>query len=619
MEVELVEIRDFVSRHHPFDLLSIDLLNELTEMLEARYLRRGDKFPPQDNKAFYLYMVRSGAIELFDTEEQLLGRLGEGDLYTAQCRLSGDDGRANHRALEDSLVYQISCENLKAMCARNQEFGHYFEANAGERMRLAASYALPSSAEIDVSGMTVEIGKLVKRKPITLNIEVSIRHAAQVMTEHNVSSIMLTSEGKLAGILTDRDLRRRCVAAGIDFERPVREVMSGNLQTMRSDDLVLNELMKMTRSGINHIPVVDDDNIVGMLTASDLTHNSSANPAYMNTEIRRAASVDELKMILRRLPELQLLLANTGISAHHIGETISSITDMLTTRLIELAQKDLGPEPVPFVWVSGGSQARHEQSSHSDQDNAMILSDDVRDEHLPYFAELAKRVCDGLNDCGFIYCPGDAMAMNDQWRQPRSVWRGYFREWIEAPEPMALMLSCIFFDLRAVHGDFQLHRELQNMVLEMTKNSTLFTAHMVGNALKHRPPIGFFRAFVLIQDGEHDNTFDIKHRGTVPIIDVARVLALAEGIPRVNTSERLKALGGTPSMSAEMSNNLLDAFEFISNLRVRHQAAQISRGVEADNFLPPDKLSSLERKHLKDAFEVIKQAQESLGNRYKLG
>ena len=108
MEVVLVEIRDFVSRYHPFDVLSVDILNELTRMLEARYLRRGEKFPPRDNQAFYLYMVRSGAIELHDADGQFLGRLGEGDLYTAQCRLTGSDNGSNHSALEDSLIYQIS-------------------------------------------------------------------------------------------------------------------------------------------------------------------------------------------------------------------------------------------------------------------------------------------------------------------------------------------------------------------------------------------------------------------------------------------------------------------------------------------------------------------------------
>lgn len=617
MEVELVEIRNFMSRHHPFDKVSIDLLNEITKMLEARYLRRGDVFPPSDNRAPYLYMIRSGAIELYDAGHQFQGRLGEGDLYTDQCRLNDSDHSSHHKALEDSLVYQISCENIKALCARDAVLCHHLEANRGERMRQAASYSAPDTS-IDVAGMTIKIGELIRRSPITLDVGASIRQTAQAMSEHNVSSIVLTREGELAGILTDRDLRRRCVAAGVDFERPVAEIMTSELLTMRSDDLVLQALMTMTRSRINHILIVDDGRMVGMLTSSDLTRYSSANPAYMNTGIRRAASVDELQLILQRLPELQLMLANSGISAHHIGETISSISDALTVRLIELAQQDIGPEPVPFVWVSGGSQARNEQSSHSDQDNALILSDEAREEHMPYFAELAKRVCDGLDACGFIYCPGDAMAINDRWRQTQSVWRGYFREWIETPEPMALMLSCIFFDLRPVHGDFSLHEELKNMILELSEKNTVFIAHMVSNALKHRPPIGFFRTFVLINDGENDKTFDIKHRGIVPITDIARVLALAEGVGRVNTSRRLEAIAGTRSMSLEMSRNLLDALKFISNLRIRHQADQISRGVDADNFLPPDSLSSLERKYLKDAFEAIKDAQESLGNRYKL-
>ena len=176
----------------------------------------------------------------------------------------------------------------------------------------------------------------------------------------------------------------------------------------------------------------------------------------------------------------------------------------------------------------------------------------------------------------------------------------------------------IFFDLRPVHGDFSLHKKLQKKILKMTSQNSLFIAHMVNNALKLRPPLGFFRTFVLIHDGEHDNTFDIKHRGIAPITDLARLLCLAEGIDKVNTTERLMALSGTSSMSAQMSANLQDALEFIASLRIRHQADQIRSSIKADNFMPPDKLSSLERKHLKDSFDIIKEMQESLERRYKL-
>lgn len=617
MEIELVEIRDFIAEHHPFQLLTNDQLNELTEKLEVRYLRRGKSFPPQDNDTPHLYIVRTGAVELRDEDNNLIGQLEEGDIYSAECQSDAMTGASSHRTLEDSFIYQLPCTEFKLLCAQSEEFSLHFEEDITERLQKAAK-SNRQNADISFARMTVEIGELVKKAPVLLDVNHTIQQAAEVMTAHRVSSIMLTQDEKLAGILTDRDLRSRCVARAMDVSSPVTDIMSRQIITMRSDDLVLHALMTMTKKQINHLPVVNDDEIIGMLTASDLTRHTSTNPAFMTSQIRKSESLDELQKILLRLPALQQTLATSGVTARHIGETISCITDALTIRLIEMAQEEMGPEPVPFVWVSGGSQARHEQSSHSDQDNALILSDKVTEKDMPYFTELAKRTCDALDACGFVHCPGDAMAMNEKWCQPYSVWQKYFKDWIETPDPMALMLSSIFFDLRPVHGDLSLHKSLHADMLKLTAKNSLFIAHMVTNALTHRPPVGFFRTFVLIRDGEHDNTFDIKHRGIVPITDIARVLALAEGIGKVNTTERIEALSKTRSMSQEMAMNLIDALEFIANLRIRHQANQISNDKAPDNYLPPDQLSSLERKHLKDAFIIIKDAQESLRTRYSM-
>ena len=617
MEIELVEIRDFIAEQHPFDLLTIDQLNEITLKLEVRYMRRGQSFPPKNNKTSCLYIMRRGAVELRDADNKLMGKLGEGDIYTAECQFMDFAGSSSHLAVEDSFIYQLPCDELKSLFEQSEEFRHYFEADLNQRLQKAAR-GNNYDADVGLASMTIGISEILKKEPIMLDINSSIQQAASVMSEHRVSSIMITEDGKLSGLVTDRDLRSRCVAQAKDVSLPVSEIMSRELITMRSDDLVLHALMTMTKTHVNHIPVVDDGDIIGMLTASDLTSHNSANPAFMTSQIRKSKNLEELRKILLRLPALQQTLASSGVTARHIGETISLITDALTIRLIEIAQKDMGPEPVPFVWVCGGSQARHEQSSHSDQDNALIISDRVTDKDMPYFSELAKRVCDALDACGFVHCPGDAMAMNEKWCQPYSVWKKYFKHWIETPDPMALMLSSIFFDLRAVHGDVSLHKKLQGDMLKLTAKNSLFIAHMVTNALGHKPPIGFFRTFVLIHDGEHDNTFDIKHRGIVPITDIARVLALAEGIDKVNTTERLEALSGTSSMSREMALNLIDALEFIANLRIKHQANQIRNNQPPDNYMPPDDLSSLERKHLKDAFGIIKDAQESLEKRYSM-
>lgn len=250
----------------------------------------------------------------------------------------------------------------------------------------------------------------------------------------------------------------------------------------------------------------------------------------------------------------------------------------------------------------------------------MILDDSYdAAKHGEYFAELSKYVADGLNAAGYVYCPGEMMATTDKWRQPLAVWKKYFRGWIEEPEPMALMLSSVFFDLRPVHGETALFEELRALILEKARANRLFVAHMVGNALKHEPPLGFFRNFVLIRGGEHDHQLDLKHAGVVPIVDIARIYALEGGIAEVNTLDRLRTESDARVLSPEGRRDLQDAYEFIAGTRLKHQAAQIREGARPDNYLTPDELSQFERSNLKDAFSVVKTIQSALANAYGTG
>jgi len=615
MEVELIEIRQFLEQHPPFSVLTDDQLDELPADIEIRYLRRGKPFPPDEG---YLYLVRSGAIELRDPDGEICEKLGEGDLYTTSCQLLDFSRNCAGSAAEDTLVYMTTCARLKRLCRSSPEFNRHFSDSLRDRLRRAVSNT-QETATGDMYSMTVEVRDLIRMKPVSVEAAATIQQTAEIMSEKNVSSVMVVENGNLAGIITDRDLRRRCVAAGRPTDEPARSIMTANPQTVQAHNLMVQALMTMTRLHVHHLPVMDGDELVGMLTATDLARQQSTNSAYIAVDIRKASTVEDLAQASSRLPALQMQLANASATALHIGEAISCITDSITVRLLEMAEERLGPPPVPYVWLAGGSQARHEQSSHSDQDNALLIADDMRPEHDEYFAQLAQFVSDGLDTCGFVYCPGDAMATNPKWRQPLRVWRQYFSDWVSRPEPMALMLSSIFFDLRPVRGQDALFRRLQNEVLSKTKGNTIFLAYMAANALQHRPPLGFFRTFVLIHGGDHDDTFDIKHRGIVPITDIARVYALSEGLKAANTTERLRAAIETGALSRDMGESLEDALEFIASLRVRHQADLLARGEPADNYLPPEHLSRLEREHLKDAFKVIQSMQSTLESRYQAG
>ena len=153
-------------------------------------------------------------------------------------------------------------------------------------------------------------------------------------------------------------------------------------------------------------------------------------------------------------------------------------------------------------------------------------------------------------------------------------------------------------------------------MLKTTQRSTLFIAHLSRNALNLRPPLGFFRDFVLIQDGENKATLDLKHNGIAPIVDLARIYALSEGIASVNTIERLQQAAGTPSLTKASAANLIDAYEFLSMLRMMHQANKLQQGKQPNNYLSPKEISKLEREHLKDAFKLIKTMQDSRQSTY---
>ncbi|GIX24119.1 MAG: histidine kinase [Caldimonas sp.] len=458
------------------------------------------------------------------------------------------------------------------------------------------------------------------RAPVTVPPTASVREAAQLMQQQGVSSVLVVEQGRLFGLVTDRDLRNRVVAAGLDPSRPVLDIATLAPLTLDESRPAIEALMLMAQHNIHHLPLMNGSRVTGLVTARDLTERHGTTAVFLVGEIYKQADLDGLVRLSRRLPELQRHLAAADASAHATGHLITAVTDAFTIRLIQLAENRLGPPPVDYVWVAAGSQARCEQTAKTDQDNCLIL-DDGYDEarHGAYFEAFARWVCDGLAACGYVHCPGEMMAMTPAWRQPLRRWRQYFRTWIDEPEPKALMLTCVFFDLRAVHGRADWLDSLRGHMLDRTRGNGIFLAHMVGNALAHRPPRGLFGGIAPIRSGEHRGAIDLKHTGIVPIVDLARIYALAAALKEVNTQERLQRAADSGEISADGARDLRQALEFLAALRIRHQAGQIAQGRAPDNFLVVERLSHFERSQLKEAFDIVHTLQSVLEQRFQSG
>ncbi|PHR83979.1 MAG: hypothetical protein COA59_08505 [Colwellia sp.] len=617
MDIELSEISSFIQGIPPFDTLPKPSLAKLIRELSINYVRKGEMLPPKGINEPRLYIVRKGALSCMTHDGELISRLGEGDLCTEFCKqilhIPNDIEQRAPRQIqsdEDCLVYSLDCKVISELTEKFPSIDDYFSYNSSQRLKQKMS-KVNEEAVISSSLMNTSVSDFYHSPVAGIDATQSIQDAAIKMTEHGYSCLVVLDNTKSIGIVTDKDIRRRCVAAGLPITAYISEIMTQNMSTIDLKNNAYDALMLMTSKRIHHLPVTKQGEVVGMVTVTDLMNNEGHNAVNFSSIIHKAKSLDALIEISILLPKLQIRLAKLGASADHVGKSISAITMAFTKRLIEMAEEKYGPAPVPYAWLAAGSQARQEQLAHSDQDNGIIICDSMKPYDDAWFESLAHFVCDGLASCGFIYCPGDIMATNPKWRQPTKVWQKYFDGWVDTPTPQALLNSSVFFDLETICGDASLLDTVRTNLLRKTTKSSLFIAHLSKNALGLRPPLGFFRDFVLKQNGKHKDTLDLKHNGIAPIVDLARIYALSQGISAVNTIERIKQAAGSAAISTSSAENLIDAYEFLGFLRVNHQANRLVKGLEPDNYLSPKELSKLEREHLKDAFKVIKTLQDS--------
>ena len=613
MSIELEEIAEFLKQHHPFDLLPDDVIESLPKRLTARYFRAGTKVLSPEQQCLHLYIIRTGGTETRDPDGQLLARLSEGECFGVRAMFRKGRAANNITTLEDSLCYLLPEKDFHDLAGKYPQFNYFFAQMGGDRLRRGMQM-IESRDDDQLKLMSVKVADLIARDLVSIDRSATILDAGKLMCDERVSCLLITQNGdEIAGIITDRDLRNRVIAQARSFDEPVTAIMTDKPISIHPDDYAFDALLTMTRNNIRHLPVLKDGKAVGMITTNNLLARQSLSAVYMAGKISKLNDPADMAKVIAQVPELLSHLIEAGATSQNAGHIVTTLSDAATVRLLQLAEEKLGPPPVPYVWMAGGSQGRQEQTAISDQDNCLILDDTyVEETHGAYFKALAEFVCDGLNDVGYIFCPGDMMAKTAEWRQPAKVWQNYFNKWIEQPEPKALMLCSVWFDLRPIHGTKSLFDDLHRIIVSRAKDNRIFQAYLVGNAMTHHVPLGFFKNFVMIRGGEHDSTLDLKHNGVVPIVDLARIHALANGVDEVNTFDRLRAVKAFPSISTQGASDLLDAFEFISITRLKHQVRQIRQGHAPDNFLHPESLSAFERTHLKDAFSVIKNLQSAL-------
>jgi CBS domain-containing protein len=457
------------------------------------------------------------------------------------------------------------------------------------------------------STLTIPVKHFIKGPPIFVASSANVAQAAQVMQSARVGSALVMTEPP--GIVTDRDLRGRVLAQGLGPDTPITQIMTQPLKTIDSDSPAFAALRLMLEENIHHIPIVEEGKIIGVISSSDLLFHQATNPIYLRGVIDDLEKPADLAHYGAEIAALVEALFRSGLGAIQISHIVSTLNDALVKRLIALTLAKFGPAPAPYSWIVFGSEGRLEQTLLTDQDNALIYAEESGTAHA-YFAAVAKEVVDGLIQAGFPPCAGGFMATN--WCKPVAAWQELFTQWTRLPKPDALLDAAIFFDFRAVAGSVSV--EPLEQIIAAAKSQKLFLAHMARGALDFYPPLGFFNRL-----RSEDGKVDLKRGGIAPVVALARVGALAAGSRERSTLERLRVVPASGAfLSSEDATALGEIFPFLFNLRLQQQLNSMATKRAIDHTVPLAELSNLTRRHLKEAFAVIKRIQDAVRAAWQL-
>ena len=611
MALDLKDMADFLQQTPPFDQLDEQRFEYALDHVEAMYVNQhncAEVLRPDDAQ---LFVVRSGAFDLLDNRNNQIERLETGDLFGYTALLTGRSSSDKLDVLSDGILYCWDESTFNYLRRYSNAFERYFIQAQTQRLLTGQPGDKPSRDWTERP-----LSSVISRELVAIDSQTTILDAAVCMSDNKISSLLVVDDGTLRGILTDRDIRNRVVAKALSYEVAVAAVMTSMPQTVYARQSVFDALTVMSQANIHHLPVLDDNDMpIGMITTTDLLKQQRSEPVFLMNALFKAPSREALIAEAQNVPDYLRTFAMRVKDIGMIGRLLASLTDAMTRKLIRLYEQAHGSAPVAYVWMSFGSQAREDQTLSSDQDNGLLLADNVKAGQRAYFQSMAEFVCTGLAECGIRLCPGNVMAMNPKWNKTSLEWREQFKKWIHSPTPDAIMHSMIFFDSRMIAGNAKLYRDHRDAVAKLAQRD-IFLANIARHVGELDVPLGLFNR-LRTKSEEGGDYIDIKTQGVAVINDIVRLYALGEGLTMPATPARLAALEHSPLLTAVDNQNLLEAWQFLTQLRLAHQLRLDGDSLEPVNSLDPEKLSTLERRQLKAAFRIIKDAQQGVS--FKLG
>ncbi|MBF0190326.1 MAG: CBS domain-containing protein [Magnetococcales bacterium] len=459
--------------------------------------------------------------------------------------------------------------------------------------------------------LTSRIRDLDLTKPVILDACSSIRDAAAKMRARRIDAILVKDETR-HGVLTSADIRDALALSELPVDAPIGPIATWKLIMASPDELLFKALLIMTKRGVSRVVVGSSGQVIGILGLTELLSFLTNHASLTIQRILRASTLSDLAYATSHQPHLVESLVTKGVKPLYISRLVRELDRQVFEKTANLLAP---PDLLDHVCiVVMGSEGRGEQIVKSDQDNALIADDQCST--IAYQA-FCHAFTTALAQLGYPPCPGNVMMTNPQWSGRVDAYEGLFLNWIRNPSPSNLMQLAIFYDSRAVAGHHGLFRRARDFFLEHLPNDPTFYAHFAMPVLSFETPLGLFNRFI-VEKGNKQGQIDIKKGGVFPIVHGVRSLSLEHKLKNANTVHRIRALVRRGVLERSLGTDLIDAFDFLSGLRVRVKLDARMRHGEDGDYLLIDDLGRLEREYLRDSLGVVDGFKQLITHHFRL-
>ena len=617
-------VLEFLGNKFPFSELDQRELMKFAHKATIDFFPKGTLILRQgESDVTHFYVIQKGGVRTYrlDGLENIILKdfRGEGEHFGALSIIQNTTANLNVETLDDTFCFLFDRQDFLNLIETNQKVKRHYLRTMSEKMAKPVYSELRQQkvsprAEGALFLFNARAGEISKGTLFTASLDTSVQQISQLMSEKRIGSVLLTdARDEIVGIVTDKDIRGKVVARGLDYHTKASEIMAAPVQTISGHAICFDALLAMIKNRIHHLAIEEDGKISKMLTTHDIMVAQGSSPYFLFREIQAQQRISGLYELSRKIPMIVRPLIKEGAKACNVTRMISVLNDHVMDRLLKLLEKELGKAPLPFSWLLFGSAGRHELVFKSRQTNGILYSNSpdetISREAEKYFRTLSERAVKHLVACGYPSDAGDITASSIKWRQPQSVWDTYFRGWCGFHDREENFDPAVFFDFRSGAGSASLAEKLKEQVHALTRENEQFLRYLVQYCATVEPPMSFYGNSVVEKDGQYGETLDLDGRGLAFFVDFARVMSLKYGICNTNTLERFRSLIEKQHMPNDLGSELVEAYELLSHIKLVHQLHLIEDGQKPDNSIRPDDLSDLEKQTLKEVFEVIRRLQ----------